>query len=69
MAKARGPFAVTIEHEGETHDGTYTVSGTGPSAVVRVTSVHGTKATQAGGSGPEIISGALLREIVSQRDR
>jgi hypothetical protein len=69
MAKTRGPFTVTVEHEGETYDGTYTVSGTGPSAVVHVSSVHGAKATQAGGSGPAIISRMLLREIVSQRGR
>jgi hypothetical protein len=65
--RKRGQFTVTVEHEGEAHHGTYTVTGTGPSAVVRVSHAYGDKATQAGGSGADIVSRILLREIVSQR--
>ena len=54
---------VTITVEGARHDGTYYVQG----KTVYVQSPLGNKATQVGGSPPEMIAKMLLTELVRSR--
>lgn len=64
----RGPFPVTIERDGRTVTGSYTVEGTGPTALVDVTSTYGSKSTQAGASGPEVTAQMVLGNLVAWKD-
>jgi hypothetical protein len=62
-----GPSAVrnvTVTVEGLKHDGTYYLQG----STLYVQSAFGTKATQLGGSTPEIIARILLSELVRAGD-
>lgn len=60
----RGPHPVEIERDGKTISGTYTVEGTGPTALVHVSSAYGSKATQAGNSGAEATAMMVLGNLV-----
>ena len=64
----RGPFPVEIERDGKTITGTYTVEGTGPTALVHVSSAYGSKSTQAGNSGAEETAKMVLGGMVAWRD-
>lgn len=64
----RGPFPVEIERDGEVITGTYTVEGTGPVALVHVSSAYGSKATQAGASGADQTARMVLGSLVAWRD-
>jgi hypothetical protein len=72
MAKKRsniqGPFPVQIERNGKAITGTYRVEGSGPTALVHVTSAYGSKSTQAGASGSELTAEMVLANMVDWND-
>lgn len=60
MRKQPQSVAVNIEFDGKTYSARCTVN----SGVVTVTSIHGSSATQIGGSRAESVGRTLLREIL-----
>ena len=60
MAKPTSVKDITVTIDGVTHRGTYYVQ----SSMVHVQSEKGTKATQVGGSPPEMLASMLLSELM-----
>lgn len=64
MPKQREPrwLPVSIELNGKTYDGSYSVSG----GMITVSGPYGSRRTQVGGSPPDMLARMLLAEIVHQ---
>lgn len=67
MPKAKPPrsYEVTIDRDGSTYRGSYTVQG----RVVSVSSAYGSKSTQVGGLDGATVARLLLAELVTEFKR
>ena len=54
---------IEISHAGKQHAGSFEIEG----KTVKVTSIYGSKVTQAGGSPPEALAKIMLTELVKER--
>ena len=63
QAPQREPVSITVGRQ--LYAGTYTVTGRGPTAIVRVECEHGSKPTQRGGLPALLVAKRLLRELVA----
>lgn len=61
-SKPRLRSNITVEFDGKKHSAEYTIE----SDIVTVTSGHGSKSTQEGGSPSEVIARMLFKEILEE---
>jgi hypothetical protein len=61
-----GPYDIEIERDGKTYSAMCTVAGTGPTAMVYISSQWGSPATQVGGQGTEATARMLLGNLIAR---
>jgi len=66
--KTTGPFSFTYDHDGIERTGTYMLSGSGPHAMITVTSEFGTsKPIQLGCSHPAVAARIFVRGTIPRK--